>query len=175
MACPTGFLIRVLIQLRIVLDHCVCVVSACCICVECILYFLCCIFQRRKNQFINCIYFIFLFQFFETQNAGVWASGQNESKMGIAWFKNLPESGRYCNQVVITWSLLSCCEGFPTRVLLQLHGVLERAVRVVSACCINVLYACCIFCVVFFKGAKSVDHWEKLNLKNNENQYIRIF
>ena len=42
----------------------------------------------------------------------------------------------------------------------ELRVALENVVRVISACCINVFYACCIFLVVFFKGEKSVTDWE---------------
>ena len=45
LACPEGFLTRVLLQLRVVLERGICVVSACFINV---LYFLCCIFLRSK-------------------------------------------------------------------------------------------------------------------------------
>ena len=36
-------------------------------------------------------------------------------------------------------------------VLYELRVLLEHVVRVVSVCCISMLYMCCIFCVVFFK------------------------
>ena len=53
MACPAGFSMRVLLQLHLVLDRVVSVVSACCINV----LYACCIFvfylSKEKNQLIN--------------------------------------------------------------------------------------------------------------------------
>ena len=45
--------------------------------------------------------------------------------------------------------------------------VFERGVRVVSACCINVFYACFIPHVLFFQSIKIILSLEKRILKNN--------
>ena len=43
-----------------------------------------------------------------------------KSKTSMCWCDHLPDSGQFCNQIWITWSLLAYPEEFPTIVLPQI-------------------------------------------------------
>ena len=83
MACPAGFLTRGLLQISVVLERVVSVVSACCKKIS----YACCIFvlyfSKEKNQLINCIS-LKKIRFFNTQNAAAGSSGKTESETVLA-------------------------------------------------------------------------------------------
>ena len=77
---------------------------------------------------------------------------QNESKTGLDLYEHFPQLGRSCNQIRRMWYLLACPSGFLMIVLLQVRVLVERLVRVVSACCISVLY----FSVLYFSQRRKI-------------------
>ena len=103
---------------------------------------------------MNCIHLNFLFSALKKPEMLLQKPEEKLKKTVPAWYEYLPEPGESCNQIVKTWYLTANIAGLLTTVLIKICVVLWYVVHFVSACFINVFYACCIFSAVFYKREK---------------------